>query len=415
MYICLPFKVNSRHQPQLWGNMKTLRLFALFAVLAASTVFAQNPCFPEGCRTQTQGGWGTNCNGNNPGCIRDANFAIAFPSGLTIGGIFTIHFSTSAAVNAFLPAGGTPNKLTANYSNPTTTVAGVFAGQVTALALSLGFSEIGVTGFCDLGSLYYISAIPSETNPFVGMTVAELFELANEVLGGNTAALPLGSTVSDLNDVIDHINQNYVDGTQDLGYLNCDVQLAAELISFTGIARNGAIDLAWTTASEQSVARFEIERADASTWQMIGSVNGQGNSPTGHHYSFTDNSVAQDRIYSYRLVDISSDGTRTVLSGVVTVESTPESVVPTEFALTQNYPNPFNPTTQIAFSLPEAADVSLIVFDALGRHVATLANSTLSAGSHTVTFDASNLSAGLYFYQLTASDFSAVRKMMLIK
>jgi hypothetical protein len=395
--------------------MKTLRYFVLIAILAATNLYAQNPCFPDGCRTQTQGGWGNNCNGDNPGCFRDANFNSAFPSGLTIGGTFTIHFSTSAAVNAFLPAGGTADKLTQNYSNPTTTVAGVFAGQVTALALSLGFSEAGLPGFCDLGSLFYISALPSDTDPFVGMTVDQLFAMANQVLGGNLGALPPGTTVSDLNDVIDAINQNYVDGTQDNGDLVCDIQLAAELISFAGVARDGAIDLTWTTASEQNVDRFEIERSTTSDWQTVGSVLGQGDSPTGHNYFYSDRSVIEGATYSYRLVDVSRDGSRTVMNSIVTVEAGVESVLPREFALMQNYPNPFNPSTQIAFSLPEAADVTLVVFDALGRQVATLVNSSLSAGSHSMTFDASNLSAGLYFYQLKAGDFSAVRKMMLIK
>lgn len=398
--------------------MKTLRLIVLFAILTSTHLFAQSPCFPDGCRTQTQGGWGGNCNGNNPGCLRDANFASVFPAGLTIGGTFTIHFATSLDVNTFLPAGGTPDKLTANYTNPSTTVAGVFAGQVTALALSLGFSEAELDGFCDLGSLYYISAFPYPANPFIGMTVDELFALANDVLGGNVAALPFGTTVSDLNDVITDINENFVDGEENHGDLvtgDCDYELAAELVSFTAVARDGAVDLTWSTASERDIERFEIERATTSDWHVIGNVRGQGDSPLGHNYLYSDETVSAGNTYSYRLVDVSHDGSRTVMNRIVTVEAGIESALPTEFALIQNYPNPFNPSTQIAFSLPEAADVSLVVFDALGRQVATLVSSSLAAGSHTMTFDASNLAAGLYFYQLKAGDFSAVRKMMLIK
>ncbi|MCB1060791.1 MAG: T9SS type A sorting domain-containing protein [Calditrichaeota bacterium] len=394
--------------------MKTLGLFFFSAIFAVTTVFAQNPCYPNGCRTQTQGGWGADCHGNNNGCLRDANFATAFPTGLTIGGTYTIHFSTSAAVNAFLPAGGTPNALTASYNNPTSTTAGVFAGQVAALALSLGFSEIGVSGFCDLGSLYYFDVDDSD-DPFVGMTVNELFALANQVLGGDLSGLPFGATVSDLNDVIDHINQNFDDGTQDLGHLDCDVQLAAELTSFVATGQSGSIELTWSTASEHNIERFEIERTTSADWHVVGSVVGQGDSPVGHDYVYTDNSVSAGETYTYRLVDISRDGSRTVMNRIVTVEAGTASVLPTQYALMQNYPNPFNPSTQITFSLPEASDVSLVVFDALGRQVATIANASLGAGLHTMIFDASNLSAGLYFYQLKAGDYSAVRKMMLIK
>ncbi len=398
--------------------MKIFRLVFILTALLSTTVFAQDPCFPNGCRTQTQGGWGQNCNGNNNGCLRDANFVAVFPAGLTVGGNFTIHFSTSAAVNAFLPAGSTPGVLSANYNNPTSTTAGVFAGQVTALAVSLGFSSAGVPSFCNLGSLYYLSVFPYSPNPFVGMTVNELFALANQVLGGNLGALPNGTTVSDLNDVISSINENFVDGTTNNGDLvsfDCDQELAAELISFSGIARDGVIELYWTTASESDVQRFEIERTTTDQWMLAGIVSGLGDSPVGHSYRFTDENVNSGEAYSYRLVDISWDGSRNVLAQVVTVEAGNESAMPTEFALQQNYPNPFNPNTQISFSLPEASSVTLIVFDALGRNVSTLVSSALAAGNHTVGFDASDLSAGIYFYQLKAGDFSVVRKMMLIK
>lgn len=410
--------------------MKTFSAFVFLVVMMTTVAFATEtePCFPEGCRTQTQGGWGNNCNGDNPGCFRDANFATAFPEGLTVGGDFTIHFENSNAIRIFLPAGGTGGSLTQDHTNPASTEAGVFAGQVTALALSLGFSEAGFEGFCDLGSLYYLCVQGSDgddrsggdddeecDSPFAGMTVNELFALANEVLGGNLNGLPDGTDLSDLNDVITDINENFVDGDEDEGKLVCDIRLAAELNSFDGVARNGVIELSWSTASEMDVLRFEIERAVNNNWATTGIVNGQGDSPIGHSYRFTDENITAGAVYSYRLAEVTSDGNRTVLPNVVTVEAGIESVTPTEFALTQNYPNPFNPNTQIAFALPFASEVTLTVFDALGRNVAILVNGAMAAGNHTVNFDAGNLSNGIYFYQLQAGDFSAVRKMMLIK
>jgi len=65
--------------------------------------------------------------------------------------------------------------------------------------------------------------------------------------------------------------------------------------------------------------------------------------------------------------------------------------------------------------MPEAANVSLSVFDVTGRMVATLVNRPMNAGSHTETFDASALSSGIYFYRLEAGDFQSVQKMMLVK
>lgn len=85
------------------------------------------------------------------------------------------------------------------------------------------------------------------------------------------------------------------------------------------------------------------------------------------------------------------------------------------FELRQNYPNPFNPSTQISFTLPQASDVSLTVYNVIGQRVAVLANEMLQSGAHTYQFDASNLASGMYLYRLQTDNFSTTKKMMLIK
>jgi hypothetical protein len=92
-----------------------------------------------------------------------------------------------------------------------------------------------------------------------------------------------------------------------------------------------------------------------------------------------------------------------------------EGGLPLQFALEQNYPNPFNPTTTINFTLGEASNVKLTVYNILGQKVATLVDSHLGAGAHSVQFDARSLSSGVYFYRLDASDFVSIKKMMLLK
>lgn len=89
--------------------------------------------------------------------------------------------------------------------------------------------------------------------------------------------------------------------------------------------------------------------------------------------------------------------------------------LPNQFTLHQNYPNPFNPTTQIAFDLPEQADVTLAVYDILGRQVATVAQGMFSAGSHQVTFDASGLSSGVYLYRLNTGTQVLTRNLTVLK
>ena len=89
--------------------------------------------------------------------------------------------------------------------------------------------------------------------------------------------------------------------------------------------------------------------------------------------------------------------------------------VPTEFTLSQNYPNPFNPTTKISFSIPEASNVTLKVYNTLGQEVATLVNDFKTAQSYSVDFNASNLASGVYIYTLKYGNQSISKKMMLLK
>ncbi|MDA3860720.1 MAG: M14 family zinc carboxypeptidase [Melioribacteraceae bacterium] len=95
---------------------------------------------------------------------------------------------------------------------------------------------------------------------------------------------------------------------------------------------------------------------------------------------------------------------------------------PTAYSLLQNYPNPFNPTTKIKYSIPvetrhgvSPQNISLKIYDILGREVATLVNKKQSAGNYEIIFNATNLTSGIYFYRLISGDFLESRKMLLLK
>lgn len=92
-----------------------------------------------------------------------------------------------------------------------------------------------------------------------------------------------------------------------------------------------------------------------------------------------------------------------------------ENVVPIIFSLEQNYPNPFNPGTKISWQTPASGWQTLKVYDVLGNEVATLVNEFKTAGNFITNFDASNLSSGIYFYQLRSGNFTATKKMTLLK
>lgn len=85
------------------------------------------------------------------------------------------------------------------------------------------------------------------------------------------------------------------------------------------------------------------------------------------------------------------------------------------YKLENNYPNPFNPNTTIRYSIPSDGNVSLKVFDVLGREVTTLVAARMKAGSYQSEFNAGNISSGIYFYQLKSDNFSETKKMILTK
>jgi len=102
-------------------------------------------------------------------------------------------------------------------------------------------------------------------------------------------------------------------------------------------------------------------------------------------------------------------------SAVITYVDVRQSHTPEKFVLFQNYPNPFNPSTTIEFALPRKAEVTLQIFDLLGRVVITLVEDQLGAGSYKLTFEAEELPSGIYFYRFQALDFIKTRKFTLMK
>jgi len=92
-----------------------------------------------------------------------------------------------------------------------------------------------------------------------------------------------------------------------------------------------------------------------------------------------------------------------------------EDHLPTLFALSQNYPNPFNPTTRIKYSLLKGCYVRLEVYNLLGQRVATLVDGKQAPGYKAATWDAKDMASGIYFYRLKADEFTAIKKMILLK
>lgn len=187
-------------------------------------------------------------------------------------------------------------------------------------------------------------------------------------------------------------------------------QVPVELTSFTATASGNDIQLNWSTATETNNSGFDVERKwNNSSWQSVGFVPGHGSSTEQHSYSFIDKDLSIGA-YSYRLKQVDYDGTFEY-SNEIEVEITN----PTSFNLAQNYPNPFNPSTTISFSIAQATNVNLEVFNLLGEQVATLVNEVKDAGDYKIDFNASNLTSGIYFYVLEADGMKISKKMILMK
>ena len=129
---------------------------------------------------------------------------------------------------------------------------------------------------------------------------------------------------------------------------------------------------------------------------------------------YNDNNIllrTNGKAAAFSLRCLKGEGTTAVL------ENSDRRELPTEFSLSQNYPNPFNPGTVISYKLPVACQVSLKVFDLLGREVATLVDEFQQAGNYNSQFLISNskLTSGIYYYQMRAEGFVQTRKFILMK
>ena len=89
--------------------------------------------------------------------------------------------------------------------------------------------------------------------------------------------------------------------------------------------------------------------------------------------------------------------------------------LPTEFSLSQNYPNPFNPSTTLRYTIPRSGQVTLRIYNLLGKEVETLVDEKQQAGAYAIQWNPVDLPSGIYFIRLQAGEFAANRKLLLVK
>lgn len=188
--------------------------------------------------------------------------------------------------------------------------------------------------------------------------------------------------------------------------------LPVELAAFSAVINGNNTELKWSTNIELNNSGFEVERKGSTeqSFKKIGFIKGAGNSNTLIHYSYIDKYLSTG-IYKYRLKQIDYNGNFTYFE----LDDFVNIGIPKVCILEQNFPNPFNPETIISYQLSSERNVSLKIFNNLGKEIIQLVNSIQSAGSYSIKFEGNKMPGGVYFYRLEAGDYIETKRMLLIK
>jgi hypothetical protein len=193
--------------------------------------------------------------------------------------------------------------------------------------------------------------------------------------------------------------------------------IPVELISFSATQQTDAVRVHWRTATENNNRGWFVERRSIDgEWNDIAFVDGYGTTSTQQQYEFIDRDIDMLETYDYRLRQIDFDGT-TDYSPVYRVMTAP---IPMETRLLPNYPNPFNPATFITVELAQESDMTVMIYDMLGRAVRTLATGVHPAGGHVFEWDGTDsqgnaMPSGIYFTRMVTPQHTATQQMQLSK
>ncbi|MDX1701545.1 MAG: LamG-like jellyroll fold domain-containing protein, partial [Melioribacteraceae bacterium] len=247
----------------------------------------------------------------------------------------------------------------------------------------------------------------------------------------NSGSIEIVDSVA--NDINAYVDTTAVEGTNYEYYVNAYNDFAvsgpsnlAEIFTripapsdLSGVIDNTNIQLTWVDNSKDE-SGFVIQGKPSHDDSLFTTIASVGVNTT----SYLDTNSKYFSPYQYRVYasaqDTISDYSNIIIIDVVAVEKEiPKNL--TAYSLDQNYPNPFNPETIIAYSLPEKSNITVSVYDILGRPIKKLVNTVQNKGSYEIHFNAENLSTGVYFYKMEAislksgQKFEQIKKLLLVK
>ena len=185
--------------------------------------------------------------------------------------------------------------------------------------------------------------------------------------------------------------------------------LPVELSSFEALPQSESIRLQWRTETEKDNAGFELQRSeDGRTFKTLQFIEGAGTTTEKQTYSFDDKTVRKGQPYFYRLKQIDNSGSFKY-SDIVRA-----ALASDKLALEQISPNPvvLNSAVQLRMRLPQAAEVTVTVFDMRGIAVQTEQH-TLTEGLQTLPVQLTGLPAGAYFVKATANGEASYQKLLI--
>ena len=239
----------------------------------------------------------------------------------------------------------------------------------------------------------------------------KIWALTYDGINPPTNKLLLTSSVSIASFGVDINNELYVVGYNGIIYRFTPTAsiIAPTNLRYTVNSPN-SITLNWNDNSNNENG-FRIERKVGSeNFVLLESVD-------ENIITFTDNSVVDTQMYSYRVYAYNSTASSgfSNTTSVVTAIPVELNAIPDKFQLIQNYPNPFNPSTKIHFTLSNRQVVTLKIYDTLGREIETLLSDDKPAGYYDVVWNSGYFPSGVSFCQLKSEDYTDTKKLLLLK